>query len=342
MSPTRFRRLPPISALCAIEAVARLGSVTKAAAEIGLTQSAVSHNIRLVEETLGVTLFRREASGTEVLARGETLASAIQEGLGRIADAVAAIRRNDSGPSLTVSVLPGFAVKWLFPRLIRFDGINPNIELSIMTTANLVDFDAGETTVALRYGTGEYPGLHVERLFGEEMFPVCAPAYAASGAKPLSEPADLERHVLLHDEIWPLRPTVPGWRSWLDLAGYPQISAERGRHFSQSNISLQAAIAGLGVALGRSPLVLDDLAEGRLVRPFGPAMPTGYAYYFVCPPRALEIEKIRIFREWLMAEAAATRAALGLAEDRQCAPEALQPERAAKTASRRVAARRRA
>lgn len=320
MMSLRFRRLPPISALCAIEAVARLGSVTKAAAEIGLTQSAVSHNIRLVEETLGVTLFRRDASGTEVLARGETLAGAIQEGLTRIADAIAAIRRNDAGPSLTISVLPGFAVKWLFPRLVRFDEANPNIELSITTTANLVDFDTAEATVALRYGTGEYPGLHVERLFGEEMFPVCSPAYAAVEARLLRGPADLEQHVLLHDEIWPLKPTVPGWRTWLDLAGHPDVKAEHGRHYSQSNISLQAAIAGLGVALGRSPLVLDDLAEGRLVRPFGPAMSTGYAYYFVCPRQALAIEKIKVFRQWLLEEAAATRAALGLNEDRQDSP----------------------
>lgn len=327
MSAHRFRRLPPISALCAIEAVARLGSVTKAAAEIGLTQSAVSHNIRIVEEMLGVTLFRRDASGTEVLSRGETLATAIQEGLTRISEAIAAIRRHDAGPSLTISVLPGFAVKWLFPRLIRFDGVNPNIELSINTTANLVDFDTGETTVALRYGTGLYPGLHVERLFGEEMFPVCAPGYASTSAKPLDGPADLARHVLLHDEIWPLKPTVPGWRSWLDLAGYPEIGAERGRHFSQSNISLQAAIAGLGVALGRSPLVLDDLAEGRLMRPFGPAMPTGYAYYFVCPHRALEVEKIRVFREWLMAEAALTREAMGLADEPVAAPESRRAAR---------------
>lgn len=310
MMPPRFRRLPPLSALCAIEAVARLGSVTRAANELGLTQSAVSHNIRLVEEALGVVLFRRDTTGTVVLARGEVLGSAIQDGLSRIADAINAVRRNDSGPALTISILPGFAIKWLFPRLIHFDETNSGVELSIMTTANLADFDSGGAMVALRYGTGDYPGLHVDRLFGEQMFPVCAASYADKQRAPLREPADLASHTLIHDEIWPLLQTVPGWRSWLDAAGYREISAERGRRYSQSNLSIQAAIAGFGICLGRSPLVLDDLMEGKLVQPFGPAIDTGYAYYFVCPPQALKIPKVRNFREWLLAEAGRTTAAL--------------------------------
>lgn len=310
MTPPRFRRLPPLSALCAVEAVARLGSVTRAANELGLTQSAVSHNIRLVEEALGVVLFRRDTTGTVVLARGEVLGAAIQDGLSRIADAINAIRRNDSGPALTISVLPGFAIKWLFPRLIHFDEANSGVELSIMTTANLADFDSGEAMVALRYGTGDYPGLHVDRLFGEEMFPVCAADYAGKHPAPLRQPSDLPNHILIHDDIWPLLQTVPGWRAWLDAAGHPEIAADKGRHYSQSNLSIQAAIAGFGVCLGRSPLVMDDLAEGRLVRPFGPAVPTGYAYYFVCPPQALKVAKVRNFREWLLAEAGRTKAAL--------------------------------
>lgn len=311
MTPPRFRRLPPLSALCAVEAVARLGSVTQAANELGLTQSAVSHNIRLVEEALGVILFRRDTTGTVVLARGEVLGSAIHDGLSRIAGAINAVRRNDSGPALTVSILPGFAIQWLFPRLINFDESNSGVELSVVATASLADFDSGEAMVALRYGTGEYPGLHVDRLFGEEMFPVCAVSYADTHQAPLAQPSDLPGHILIHDDIWPLLQTVPGWRAWLDAAGHPEISAEKGRHYSQSNLSIHAAIAGFGVCLGRSPLVIDDLVSGRLVRPFGPAVPTGYAYYFVCPPQALKVPKIRNFREWLLAEAAMTRSTLG-------------------------------
>lgn len=306
MTIPRFRRLPPLSALCAVEAVARLGSVTRAAGELGLTQSAISHNIRLVEEALGVVLFRRDTTGTVVLARGEVLGAAIHDGLSRIADALNAVRRNDTGPELTVSILPGFAIKWLFPRLIDFDKVHSGVELSITATANLADFEAGHATVALRYGTGNYPGLHVERLFGEDMFPVCAPDYAEKHALPLDGPSDLGRHVLIHDDIWPLLQNVPGWRTWLDAAGCPDIQADKGRHYSQSNLSIQAAVAGFGICLGRSPLVLDDLREKRLVKPFGPAIPTGYAYYFVCQPHALKVPKVQKFREWLLLEAQRT------------------------------------
>lgn len=310
MKPPHFRRLPPLSALCAIEAVARLGSVTRAAQELSLTQSAVSHNIRLAEESLGIALFRRDTTGTVVLPRGELLGSAIHDGLTRIADAVAKVRRNDSGRSLTVSILPGFAIKWFFPRLIRFDEANPDIDLSILATANLADFDSGEAMVALRYGTGNYPGLHVDRLFAEDMFPVCAQTYAGKNGRPLGQASHLPDHTLIHDDIWPLLQTVPGWRSWLDAQGHADVPAERGRYYSQSNLSIQAAIAGLGVCLGRSPLVLDDLLEGRLVRPFGAAVPTGYSYYFVCPPQALAIPKVAKFREWLLSEAQRTADAL--------------------------------
>ena len=310
MKPPHFRRLPPLSALCAIEAVARLGSVTRAANELSLTQSAVSHNIRLAEEALGIVLFRRDTTGTVVLPRGEMLGSAIYEGLSEIADAIAKVRRNDAGSSLTVSILPGFAIKWFFPRLIRFDEANPKVELSILATANLADFDAGESMVALRYGTGNYPGLHVDCLFAEDMFPVCAKDYTAKNSRPLTCATELPNHTLIHDDIWPLLQTVPGWRAWLDAQGHPEVPAETGRHFSQSNLSIEAAAAGLGVCLGRSPLVLDDLLEGRLVRPFGDAEPTGYSYYFVCPPQALNIPKVAKFREWLLTEAEQTRSAL--------------------------------
>ena len=315
MIPGRFRRLPPLSALCSIEAVARLGSVTRAASELHLTQSAVSHNLRTVEESLGFSLFRRDAAGMAALPRGEIMAAAIHDGLSRIADAVAQVRRSDPASSLTVSVLPGFAVKWLFPRLLRFDEAHRDLEVAITTTAHLVDFDTGEADVAIRYGLGHYPGLHVDCLFTETMAPVAAPRLVGSDAdRPLRGPADLARHTLLHDDIWPLKPAVPGWRTWLDAAGERTVDAARGRSFTQSNISIQAAIEGLGVALGRSPLVLDDLAASRLVKPFGPDVPTGYAHYFVCPEASLAIPKVRAFRAWLLDEASATRRALGLAE----------------------------
>lgn len=313
MREMRLRNLPPISALCSVEAVARHRSVTRAANEIGLTQSAVSHNIRLVEEFVGLSLFRRDSGGTVALPQGEALSSAIRDGLARISDTIAGIRRRDVGPTLTISLLPGFAVKWLFPRLIKLDEAYPEIEPSITTSAHLADFDSGEADVALRYGTGSYPGLYVEKLFEEEMFPVCHPRFlgAEAGAKRLTAIADLTQHTLLHDEIWPLRETRTGWRAWLESAGHADLPVGRGRQFTQSNISIQAAIEGFGVAMGRSPLVVDDLRDGRLVCPFGPSVKTGYSYYFVCPRASLQYDTIKAFRDWLMREAEATQALIG-------------------------------
>lgn len=309
MRETRLRNLPPISALCSVEAVTRHRSVTRAANEIGLTQSAVSHNIRLVEDYVGVPLFKRDSGGTIALPQGEALSTAIRDGLSRISDSITAIKRSDVGPNLTISLLPGFAVKWLFPRLIKLDEAYPEIEPSITTGAHLADFDAGEADVALRYGTGNYSGLYVEKLFEEDMFPVSHPRFTLeeAGAKRLSVIGDLAKHTLLHDEIWPLRETRTGWRAWLEQAGYADLAVSRGRHFTQSNISIQAAIEGFGVAMGRSPLVVDDLRDGRLTAPFGPAVKTGYSYYFVCPKTSLQYDTVKAFRDWLMQEAEATQ-----------------------------------
>lgn len=304
MGTSPLRNLPPISALRAFEAAARLKSFTMAADELGLTQSAISHQIHSLEDQLGFELFHREPRRITLTMKGEKLASAVRDGLGIVAEAIRELTRTDTGPRLTVSTLPGFAVKWLFPRLIRFDERHPHIELSIATTGQIADFSAGEADVAIRYGTGRYPGLHVEKILDEEMFPVCSPRLM-KGAKALRVPDDLANVPLLHDDILTLDGNSPGWKSWLDAANATGVDLAKGRRFGQSNMSIQAAIEGLGVALGRTPLVADDLAAGRLVRPFDVAIPSGYAHYFVCPQRALTTPKIAAFRAWLLAEAQA-------------------------------------
>jgi LysR family glycine cleavage system transcriptional activator len=306
MATSPLRHLPPISALRAFEAAARLKSFTMAADELGLTQSAISHQIHGLEDHLGIELFHREPRRITLTVKGEALAIAVREGLRVVADAIRELSKTDTGPRLTVSTLPGFAVKWLFPRLIRFDEQHPAIELAIATTGQLADFSAGEADVAIRYGTGRYPGLHVEKILEETMFPVCAPRLM-TGPKALRAPADLKNVPLLHDDILRLDGRSPGWQSWIEAAGIEGIDLAKGRRFGQSNMSIQAAIEGLGVALGRLPLVMDDLAAGRLVRPFDLAIPTGYDYYFVCPQRQLATPKIAAFRTWLLAEAAATK-----------------------------------
>ncbi|MBL8808263.1 MAG: transcriptional regulator GcvA [Rhodospirillales bacterium] len=305
MAASPLRNLPPISALRAFEAAARLKSFTMAADELGLTQSAISHQIHSLEDQLGFELFHREPRRIVLTVKGEKLAASVREGLGVVAQALRELTRVDSGPRLTVSTLPGFAVKWLFPRLIRFDERHPEIELAIATTGQLADFSAGEVDVAIRYGTGRYPGLHVEKILDEDMFPVCAPRLL-KGPKALRVPADLARAPLLHDDILALDGQSPGWRTWFDVAGVTDIDLSKGRRFGQSNMSIQAAIEGLGVALGRSPLVVDDLAAGRLVRPFDISAPSGYAHYLVCPARSLAIPKVAAFRDWLLEEAKAS------------------------------------
>ncbi|MFM8801431.1 MAG: transcriptional regulator GcvA [Tagaea sp.] len=301
MTPSPLLHLPPISALRAFEAAARLRSFTLAADDLGLTQGAISHQGRGLEDQLGFELFRREPRRISTTAKGEQLAQAVREGLGTVARAIVELTKTDAGPHLVVSTLAGFAVKWLFPRLIRFDEKHPRIELSIATTGQLADFSTGEADVAIRYGLGRYPGLHVEKILDEDMFPVCAPKLMR-GAKALRKPADLAGVPLLHDDITKLEGHTPGWRLWLSAAGVSGVDPAKGRRFGQSNMSIQAAIEGLGVALGRAPLVADDLAAGRLVRPFDLAVPSGYGYYFVCPPRALERPKVAAFRAWVLAE----------------------------------------
>ncbi len=306
MSASQLLDVPPISALRAFEAAARLKSFTLAAEELGLTQSAISHQVHGLEEHLGFELFHREPRRISLTAKGETLALAVREGLTVVASCVRTLMRADNGPRLTVSTLAGFAVKWLFPRLIRFDERHPQIELAIVTTGQLAGFADGEADVAIRYGTGRYPGLHVEKIMDESMFPVCAPRMM-KGPKALRTPEDLARIPLLHDEILRLDGHMPSWQNWIDAVGVKGIDAAKGRRFGQSNMSIQAAIEGLGVALGRSPLVMDDLAAGRLVRPFELSIPSGFSHYFVCPSRALALPKIAAFRAWLLAEVAAAR-----------------------------------
>lgn len=300
----RFRQLPATATLRAFEAAARLRSFTRAADELGLTQGAISHQIRALERLVGHALFDRERRQSTLTPRAEGLAAAIRDGLTRIAEAIEAVQRVRAAPTIVVSVLPGFAVKWLFPRLIRFDQLHPEVQVDIAAAAHQAD-TWGDADVAIRYGLGVHAGLQVDRLLRERLFPVCSPLLL-QGRRPLRTPADLAHHTLLHDQVLAVGGTPPGWQVWLDAAGVDGVDATRGRRYGQSNMVIQAAIDGFGVALGRTALVHDDLRAGRLVCPFGPRIPADYGYYFVCRPSALLATPVAAFRKWLLAEAAAT------------------------------------
>lgn len=298
------RRLPPLNALRAFEAAARYLSFTKAAEELHVTQAAVSHQIKGLEEWLGVPLFRRVNRGLVLTDAGQTYLPPLREALDLMANATERLIRKDSTGTLTISTMPSFAAKWLVLRMGRFQAAHPELDVRLHTTAQMVDFAQQDVDVAIRFGSGNWPDLRVERLLNEDIFPVCCPSLLPT----LKTPADLKRHTLLHDDY------IVTWADWLALAGADGIDVARGPRFTDSALTLQAAMEGHGVALARQVLAADDLAAGRLARPFDAALTGRYAYYFVAPPHYFQRPKVKAFREWLFAEAEEYAARMNLPE----------------------------
>ncbi|PIW29872.1 MAG: transcriptional regulator [Rhodospirillales bacterium CG15_BIG_FIL_POST_REV_8_21_14_020_66_15] len=289
------RRLPPLNALRAFEAAARHLSFTQAAEELNVTQAAVSHQIRGLEDWLGFPLFRRLSRALVLTEAGQILFPEVREAMDILTTAVNRVQRQDSEGVLTVTTMDSFAVSWLVPRLGRFRQAHPDIDVRLVMADRMVDLAREGVDVAVRYGRGSWPGLTVTLLRTEELFPVCAPSLL-DGGPPLKAPADLANYTLLHDEM------PVDWRDWLAAVGCEAVNPERGPGYTHSNLVLLAARAGEGVALGRSVMVADDLAEGRLVRPFDFALPAPQAYYLACVEGEEDRPKIRAFREWLLAE----------------------------------------
>jgi len=286
------RRLPPLNSLRAFEAAARHLSFTLAAAELNVTQAAVSHQIKSLEERLGMPLFRRLNRALLLTDAGQTLYPAMSNALDVMATAIDRLHRHDNSGELTITTMDSFAATWLVPRLVKFQKMHPDIDIRITTCDGMVDFSRENVDMAIRYGQGDWPGVFVEPLMVEEMFPVCAPSLLQSGP-PLNTPADLKHHMLLHDDM------RVDWRMWLMAAGEPDIDTTRGLSYQHSNLVVQAAEQGDGVALARSVLVSNSLATGKLVKPFDLALPVSYAYYVACPHGNENRPKIKAFRMWL-------------------------------------------
>ncbi len=294
--------LPPLNALRAFEASARHLSFTRAADELNVTQAAVSHQIKALEARLGTALFKRMNRALLLTDAGQAYVPAVREAFEGIMRATDQLMRRDRSGALTVSMLPSFAAKWLVPRVGRFREAHPEIDVRISTDHHMVDFAREDVDMGVRYGTGDYPGLHCVRLMTEDVFPVCSPALL-KGRHPLLKPADLKFHTLLHDDF------RLDWRLWLLSAGVKGVDPDRGPAFTDSSMVVQAAVEGQGVALARSVLAATDLAAGRLVQPFDVSMPARWAYYAVCPIATRDNPKIKAFREWLLAEAEKTKGA---------------------------------
>jgi LysR family glycine cleavage system transcriptional activator len=296
-------QLPPLTTLPAFAAAARRLSFSRAADELNLTHGAVSRAIRHLEDRLGVQLFERGPRSVRLTPVGAAYAAEIGAALDRIALATGTIAAHAAGV-LNVSTSDGFAGRWLVPRLHRFHRAHPDIDVRISTSGILANFARDGIDIAVRYGGGRYDGLVSEFLLDEEVFPVCSPRLL-EGEHPLRAPRDLRHHTLIHDGF-PI-----GWATWLQRAGIDDIDPDRGVRLDSATFAVEAAVHGDGVVLGRSALVADDLAAGRLVRPFDLAVRAASEYYVVYPSGALRQRKVRAFRDWLLAEVAGDRDVAG-------------------------------
>ncbi len=290
------RRLPSLNALRAFEAVARHLSLTKAARELHVTPGALSHQIKVLEDQLGTKLFRRSARGLQFTDLGRDYLPVVREAFDRLTAGTESLFSPGPAGTLTVSVSPNFAAKWLVPRLRHFNESHPEIDLRIAATVEHVDFVASDVDLAIRHGDGSWPGLAVVKLAGEKIIAVASPRLA-QGRPALRRPGDLALHTLLH------APGPVDWRSWLDIAKVRGIDTRRGTRFDAMSMAIDAAIDGLGVALVRTALAAQDLIAGRLVQPFGPALEASFAYYAVSPVPHARRPKVRAFCDWLLAEA---------------------------------------
>ncbi|MBY0324192.1 MAG: transcriptional regulator GcvA [Reyranella sp.] len=297
------RRLLPLNAVRAFEAAARLGGFNAAGAELRVSANAVGRLVKLLEDWLGVALFRRLPRGVVLTDAGDRYLGRVGTLLDQLAEATADLQQLERSQELTVSAAPSMVSRWLIPRLGRLTEKHPELDVRLLASVALTDFTREQVDVAIRTGPGSAQGLRCDLLMHEDFTPVCSPELLSRGP-PLREPSDLAHHVLLHDE-WDRRlPDQLDWKGWLAAIGATDIDAERGLRFSFSHMTLQAAAASQGVALASSAFLADDLATGRLVKPFGDLAVRGpYAFFVVCPEATADREKVAIFREWALASA---------------------------------------
>lgn len=297
------RSLPPLTALRAFEAAARLSSFTRAARELHVTPAAVSHQIRGLERYLGVTLFHRTNRRAVLTEQGHLAAEHLREGFERLARGVGLLRAERGGGSLTMSVTPAFATRWLVPRLGRLARRCPEVELRLKASTQPVDFDNDEVDLAVRVGRGGVSGALAIPLFGESVAPLASPAFIRQHG--IRRGTDLARVPLLHDDSLRRAGRLHGWTEWCRVAKLRGVDADRGMHFDDGHLVLQAAAAGRGVALGRLAYALDDLEARRLRMPFGPILKTQASYYLLLPEGRAHEPAISALRAWFERESAA-------------------------------------
>jgi len=287
------RRLPPLNSLKCFEAAGRLLSFTDAARELNVTQAAISHQIKVIEDYLGFSLFDRYPRRLALTEQGKILLPEVIEAFDRVAQAISSLSKEQHSNLLSVRLAPSFAAKWLSPRLKYFWLQYPEIDLSLYHANAAVDFRREEIDIAVTYGKGDWPDVVADKLLGLDFSPVCSPAFMHND-KPLTEIDNLRYYALLHDASYEC------WHDWLELAQLSDIKAEKGTIIDDTNVLIQAAIEGQGIALGSTPFVEDHLASGKLVKPFDVTLVNEFCYYVVCPESHLRNPAVRAFKEWLL------------------------------------------
>jgi LysR family glycine cleavage system transcriptional activator len=306
-------RLPPLNALRVFEAAARHLSFKEAATELHITQAAVSHQIKSLEEYLGVQLFRRSARGVQLTDAARACLPKLREGFDALAAAVEMIRERGDEAELVITAPPVFTARWLMPRLADFSRREPKIELRVFGSSKMVDGGAlgvsnlvggldlrtESSEVQIHLGAGHYAGHRADRLFDVVITAVAS----AELEPPLKRPADLASHTLLHDDALDIVADGNAWQKWLEAAGVAErVDAERGPRFSTNMLSLEAASQKLGVALALRPLVDADIASHRLCAPFDVEVKPQSAYYLVCPEVIADRPAVAAFRKWLLSQ----------------------------------------
>lgn len=305
MTGRRYKDLPSLAALRVFEAAGRHLSFTNAAAELYVTTSAVSRQIRALEEELGRPLFERQARGLVLTKEGAAYLAEVGDALRRLDRASGAFRGDGSRRTLRLSVLASFAGNWLVPRLPAFERAHPAIDVAMEATTRYADFARDPVDLAIRFGTGPWEGLHSEPLFPLEFYVVCRPD-RPRGTPPLRTPADLAHHTWLEEVHIP-----DAWPLWLAAAGVPDLEPARRLTYDHAQLMLDAAMAGQGVALTSDVIAERALREGRLVRPFATTATAPWTYHLVMRPDERRDPAVAAFRDWIVAEVAAWRARAG-------------------------------
>ena len=288
-------RLPPLNNLKAFDAAARHESFTRAAAELCVTQGAVSQQVKALEAALGIKLFNRERQRLIITEAGRYYLTIVRDALDRIALGTERLLQRQSAGVLTISTSPDFAAKWLVHRLGNFAEAHSDIDLGVSATLHHVDFAREEVDLAVRHGDGNWPGLDTIQLSAEQLFAICSPKLL-SGRR-LAKPADILRFPLIHLD------SRADWTKWLRVAGISDDNVRHGPVLNRASMVIDAAIDGQGIPLARTTLAAWDLLNGRLVRPFAEALRLSKTYWIVCPKAVSNVPKVATFRNWILAEA---------------------------------------